>query len=195
ELPAGGDRRRALAVRAEQLGRHGERLARRVGARQVNPPDAQCGGALPESVAGDQRRVVAGVELVLRKVEERDTAVAELVEVREALLDRGAEVEIDEADAARVRRSADDRERAAARLQTLDPAVVRECLHEDDAVRPAGLDETDDAVWICGRRGEEERVVARARLLGRAGDEGLLDGNELPLRRRKEERDRVRGAG
>ena len=114
--------------------------------------------------------------------------------MREALLDGGAEVEIDEADAARVRRSADDRERSAARLQTLDTGVVRECLHEDDAVRPARLDEADDAVRICGRGGEEERVVARARLLGRAGDERLLDGDELPLRRRKEERDRVRGA-
>ena len=164
-------------------------------AGQVDPADAQVGGGLLKDVAGDQRRVVAGVELILREVEERDAAVAEVVEVREALLDCGAVVEIDEADAARVRRSADDRERPAARLQTLDPGVLRECLHQDDAVRPARLDEADDAVRICGRRGEEERVVARARLLGRAGDERLLDGDELPLRRRKEERDRVRGTG
>ena len=74
----------------------------------------------------------------------------ELGEVREALLHRGAEVDVDEADPGGVRGAADQRERMAARLEALDPAVVRERLHQDHAVRPPQLDDAGDGLRIGG---------------------------------------------
>ena len=112
----------------------------------------------------------------------------------EARLDRGAEVHVDVADPGHVVRTPDQRERVAGRLEALDPGVVEQRLHQDHAVGPARCDELRDRLRVGGGGGEQERVVARARRLRGAGHERLLDRQELPLRRRQEERDRVRGA-
>ena len=195
ELPSGRDRSRAAGLRAQQFGGDGERLVRRVRAGEVDAADAEGAGRLLEDVACDQRRVVAGVELVLREVEERDAAMAELGEVGEALLHRGAGVDVDEADPGRVRGAPDQRERVAAGLQPLDPSIVGERLHQDDAVRPTHLDDAGDRLGVGRRGGEQQPVVAGARLLRHPRHEGLLDGDELPVRRGQEEGDRVRSAG
>ena len=113
ELPAGRDRRRAVRLRPEQLGRHLERLARRVGGGKMDPADVELSRGLFERVARDQRGGVAGVELVLREVEERNGLMPELCEVLEALAHGLAEVDVDEVDAGRIGRPADQRERSA----------------------------------------------------------------------------------
>ena len=194
ELPAGRDRRSANRVRAQQAGGDGEGLVCRVRAGEVDAADAEGAGRLLEDVASDQRGVVAGVELVLWEVEERDAAMAELGEVGEALLHRGAGVDVDEADPGRVCGAPDQGERVAAGLQPLDPPIVGERLHQDHAVRPAHLDDAGDRLGVRRRGGEQQPVVAGARLFRHPGDEGLLDGDQLPLRRGEEEGDRVRGA-
>ena len=166
----------------------------RVRAGDVDAADAEVGGALLEDVARDQRRRVARLEQVGREVEERDAGVTEPGEVLEARLDRVAEVHVDVADPGHVVRAPDERERVAGRLEALDPGVVQQGLHQDHAVGPSPGDELRDRLRVGGGRREQERVVARARRLRGAGDERLLHRQELPLRRREEEGDRVRGA-
>ena len=160
----------------------------------MDAADADVGGARLEDVAGDQRRRVARLEEVGREVQERDAGVTEPREVRQACLDCVAEVEVDVADSGRVVRAPDERERVAVRLQALDPGVVQQRLHQDHAVGTSPGDELRDRVRVGGRRGEEQRIVACAGRLCGAGHECLLDRQKLPLRRRKEEGDRVRRA-
>jgi hypothetical protein len=194
ELPAGRDRRRAVGLGAQQPGGDGERVARGVRARHVDAADAELGRPALEDVARDERRGVPVREQLRREVEEGHAGVPQAGEVREARLDGAAEVHVDEADAAEVVGPADQRERKACRPEPLDARILVQRLHQDDAVRAAPLDEPRDRVRI-GRGGrEQQRVVACARRQRRARDERLLDRDELPLGRRQEERDRVRGA-
>src|SRR5207247_7722647 len=134
-----------------ELDRDGERLVPRMLAGQVDAGDPELRGLRLERGAGDQPGRVARLELVGGEVEERDAAMAQVGQVHEALLDGVAEVEVDEADAGRVRRASDEGERMTARLEPLDARVVREQLHENDPVGATRRDKARDRVWLSRR--------------------------------------------
>ena len=112
----------------------------------------------------------------------------------EAGLDRVGEIEIDVTDSRRVARAPDQHEWAALCLKSLDAGIVQERLHQDDAVGAPTRHKLRDRPWVGGGRGEKQRVVAGARRLRRSGHEGLLQRQQLPLRPREEQSDRVRCA-
>ncbi len=79
----------------------------RVRTREVNATDACLRAAVLKRIAGNQSGGVTGRELMLGKVEQGNAAMAELSQILQSNPYRSPEVQVDEAESRRVRRSPD----------------------------------------------------------------------------------------